>query len=304
MAPSANGKSSSSGSRTCRTGTRDRRSAAARRRAARPRSAPGGPRPTPPGCGGGTAGWPGRERTAGRRLRRARNPRCVRGGARTGPGSSKGAGSAATSRRAPGRADGVVLVEEQRAQGPAQHPRRLHLGPGGTAAAVGHGRAGVTDEVAAGVGLLLEALHAQAVGAREEAPVDAPRVVAGLVVPVLAELHAQAVEGAAVDAAQETLHHVAGLELQARQRREQPRIEALGGRACGDRGSGMWPGRLMGHSPPPGHPDRGLAPFATTGSAIRIPCPHPSPRRGRGMLGSVNSSPTYALTSWSKRKMT
>ena len=72
-------------------------------------------------------------------------------------------------------------------------------------APVVHRGAGVDDERDADVALFLVLLDVVAVGAGEDAPVEPAEVVAGGVLAVLGELDVEAVEGAAVQAADRPL---------------------------------------------------------------------------------------------------
>jgi hypothetical protein len=77
-----------------------------------------------------------------------------------------------------------------------------------------HAAAGIDHQLAAQVGLFLIALHEELVRAGEELPIDVAGAFAGVVRAVLGEFHAEAVEGAFVQAGQEAFHHLAGMELQ------------------------------------------------------------------------------------------
>ena len=77
-----------------------------------------------------------------------------------------------------------------------------------------HRRRVVDDQLAAEVGLLLEALHEELVGTTVELPVDIARRFAGIVQPMLGKLNRESVEGTLVQAGDETLHHLAGKEVE------------------------------------------------------------------------------------------
>jgi hypothetical protein len=125
-------------------------------------------------------------------------------------------------------AGGVILSEEEPGEGGGEGFSTLEFGSPGGVAAVKHGGAGVADDVKADIGLLHVAFDAEAIASGIEAPIEMAQVVAGLVVAIVAELDAKAMEGAVMHAAEETLHHITGLEVEAFEGREELRIEPIG----------------------------------------------------------------------------
>ena len=55
-----------------------------------------------------------------------------------------------------------------------------------------------------------------------------PQIVAELVIAIIAELDAETVEGAIVQAAEEAFHDIAGLEIEALKGRQELGVEAFG----------------------------------------------------------------------------
>ena len=99
------------------------------------------------------------------------------------------------------------------------------------ARAVAHRAADVEQEVAIEVRLLLELLDVVAIAARVDLPVDRRRSSPGMVLPVLGELDAEALERAAVQARQEPFDDRPRLQLERAEARDDRRIEKLGVRA-------------------------------------------------------------------------
>ena len=95
-------------------------------------------------------------------------------------------------------ADRVLLAREQHRQGNDQGRGVVELAERGPRAPVIHRRAGIDDERHTDVALLLVLLDVVAVGAREDAPVEPPKVVAGRVLAVGGKLDVEAVERAAM----------------------------------------------------------------------------------------------------------
>ena len=106
---------------------------------------------------------------------------------------------------------------------------------------VAHRLGSVEEDVGLEVRLLLVLLDVEAVGAAEDLPVDVAGVVARDVLPVLGELHAEAVVGALVEPRDVPLDDHAGLHLETAQLGDRLRVEVaaqplgvpLAGRRCG-----------------------------------------------------------------------
>ena len=111
-----------------------------------------------------------------------------------------------------GQADRVPLLDQQRGERGGDGGGVGELGH--RAAAVGHAGAGVEDDGAAEVGLLLVAFDGVPVGPGEGPPVEPFEVVAGGVLAVVGELDGEAVERAAVQAGDAALDDPLGAEAQ------------------------------------------------------------------------------------------
>ena len=110
------------------------------------------------------------------------------------------------------------------------HPVPLGAGEGGQAArqetrvvqlpdaapAEVHGTGDIDGDQEVGIRVSFEFLHVEAVGAREETPVESPDVVSGHVGPVLREIDGTPEEGRTVQAADEALHDHLGHQRQVR----------------------------------------------------------------------------------------
>ena len=105
------------------------------------------------------------------------------------------------------QADAIALALRQVGQARGQHLAVVELGD--RAAAVIHRAGHVEQQVQVGVGVGLEFLDVEPVGAREQAPVDAAHVVAGHVGAVLGEIDRHAEHRRAVQAADEAVDHAA-----------------------------------------------------------------------------------------------
>ena len=77
-----------------------------------------------------------------------------------------------------------------------------------------HRRTMVYQQLAAQVGLLLELLHIQPVGAAVEVPVDVARALAGVVLPVVGEFGREAMKRTFMPAGDEAFHHMAGIKVE------------------------------------------------------------------------------------------
>ena len=122
-----------------------------------------------------------------------------------------------------GQAGGVLLLEDHVGEGGGDPLGVLELGDvafGG----VGHGLAGIEQDVGEEVGFLLVLLEVVLVGLGPDFPVDVADVVALRVLAVLGELDGEAVVGALVEAGDEALDDQAGLEVESFEASEHLRI--------------------------------------------------------------------------------
>ena len=85
--------------------------------------------------------------------------------------------------------DGIALLERHVRDGTSDAPRIFDLGDAGGAEV--HRTAGIEHEAAAEVGVGLEFLDVEAIGAPEGAPVEPPQIVAGNILSVLGEFDAR-----------------------------------------------------------------------------------------------------------------
>ncbi len=120
--------------------------------------------------------------------------------------------------------DAVALAEQHVRNRCREQPRvcelRHAVGPGEP-----HRPAGVDGEVRDEIRRLAELLRVEAIGPREELPVDVLQVVAGTIVAVLAELRAVAVKRAPVQTGDGAVDGDAGDQLEIRNRRQHLRVE-------------------------------------------------------------------------------
>lgn len=119
------------------------------------------------------------------------------------------------------------MTEEEPGQCAGKDFGAFKFGSPGAGAAIFHRSAGVTDDVEADVRLQHVALDAEAIAAGVEPPIEVAEVVAGLVIAIVAEFDAETMKRTVVEATEETFHDVAGSEVEAFERREEFRIEAL-----------------------------------------------------------------------------
>ncbi len=98
---------------------------------------------------------------------------------------------------------------------------------GDLTAGVAHGRRHVEGNHHVGVGFRLEGFDVDAIGAGEDAPVHLSHVVPRRVLAVLGEVRRDAEVNGFVQAADETVHHRAGDEIQVVDPREHVGIEKL-----------------------------------------------------------------------------
>jgi len=134
------------------------------------------------------------------------------------------------------QADGVALAGEEVGDRGGGGPGIIPLGV--RARAVAHRPAGVDDQVAAEVRLVLEPLDVVAVRAGEQLPVDVPGVVAGGVFAILAELDGEAVIGAPVDPLDEPLDRHPRPDLEALDAHQGPGVDGRGRGRGRNRGGG------------------------------------------------------------------
>ena len=118
---------------------------------------------------------------------------------------------------------GVLLLDQQEAERGRQQAAPAQLRDAGAREA--HRRALVQEEHPLEVGLLLEHLHVVAVGLAVHLPVHVARCVTRHVLPVLGELDAEAVIGAAMHSLQEPFDHQARAQLHVAQPRHRLRVE-------------------------------------------------------------------------------
>ena len=127
----------------------------------------------------------------------------------------------------------VVLTKEKPGQCAGENFGAFQFGGPGARAAILHRDAGVADDVEADIGFLHVTFDAEPIAASVEAPIEMAEVVAGLIITIVGEFDAEPMERTVMQAAEKTLHHVAGLEIQAFQSCEQFGIESLGERLGG-----------------------------------------------------------------------
>jgi len=125
-------------------------------------------------------------------------------------------------------AGGVVLAQEKPGERGCEHFRAFHFGSPSLCAAIFHRSAGVTDNIEPDVRLEHVTFDAETVVAGVEAPIEMAQIIAGLIVAIIAELDAEPVKRAVVQAAEKSLHDVARLEIESFERGQQLRIEAFG----------------------------------------------------------------------------
>ena len=78
-----------------------------------------------------------------------------------------------------------------------------------------HRSTGVANDIETDVGFLHVAFDAKPIISGVKTPIEMPQIVAGLIIAIVTELNAEAVEWAVVQAAEETFHDVAGFEIEA-----------------------------------------------------------------------------------------
>ncbi len=135
--------------------------------------------------------------------------------------------------------DAVALLLGEYGERGREKPGVVELGE--ASALEAHGARDVEKEREAGVGVRLELLHVEPVGAGEEPPVDAADIVPRHVGAVLGEVDGSPEVGRAVEAADEPLDHRARQEVQVRDPRQDVRVhetvEALASRCLPSIGS-------------------------------------------------------------------
>ena len=77
-----------------------------------------------------------------------------------------------------------------------------------------HGAAGIDDQLATQICLLIETLGVQLLGPGKELPIDMPGALAGIVSPVLREFHGESVKRTFMKSYQKAFNHLSGLEFE------------------------------------------------------------------------------------------
>ena len=93
-----------------------------------------------------------------------------------------------------------------------------------------HRSAGVANDVKAHVRLLHIALDAESIAAGIKSPIEMAEVVTGLIIAIIAEFDAKTVKWTIMQAAEETFHDIAGLEVETFEGCEEFGVEAGGER--------------------------------------------------------------------------
>jgi hypothetical protein len=127
---------------------------------------------------------------------------------------------------------GVPLPEQHQRQRRRQPLGVGQLGEPALGPAPRHGAAGVEHQHGPQVGFGLELLHREPVGPRQHLPIQVPKLVAGLVRPVLGELDRESPKGRAMETGQESFHYAPGGELEPTQLRHFPGVEQIETLSC------------------------------------------------------------------------
>ena len=126
----------------------------------------------------------------------------------------------------------VVLFEQEPGQSRREHPGAFELRAPSRLSAIRHGRTRVTDNVKAHVGFLHVTLDAEAIVTRVKSPVQVAQIVTGVVIAVITELNAEAMERAVVLPGQEAFHDVARFEVEPFKCSQHLGVKPLAQRLC------------------------------------------------------------------------
>ena len=136
------------------------------------------------------------------------------------------------------QAGSIALPQQHECERRGKSSGVVELGEAVRRTAPRHRRAGIEHQHRAEVGLLLELLDVEAVGAAEQLPVHVARFVARLVLPVLGELHRKPAPRRTMQAGQKPLDDALGEDFEAAEAGDIVGLQEIG--ANGGRGVRTW----------------------------------------------------------------